>query len=146
MFFIAGVDSFGGITDFKIDAAFHAGFAFENRNANFFRNAGINGGFKDDDASFAETAPDYFARALDGTQVRRMVVVDRRRDGDDEETRAFKIFFVRRKFDRRLFDSLVADFMRRIDSRFVERDFLRVEVKTNDVYFFANATAIGIPT
>ena len=48
MQFVAGVDAFGTIAGEKIDVEFQAGNLFQNRDAIFFRRAGIDRRFVND--------------------------------------------------------------------------------------------------
>ena len=65
------------------EGASQAALALQDGDAVFFGAAGVDGGFVDDDVAGLEQFADGFAGADQGAQVRALVFVDGRRDGDD---------------------------------------------------------------
>jgi len=54
MHLVAGVDPLRGVADREVAAALQSRFGFEDRYRNLFGDPGVDGGFKDDDAPFAD--------------------------------------------------------------------------------------------
>ena len=136
MQFVAGVDAFGTVARKKIDVEFQAGTLFEHRNAIFFRRAGIHGRFVDDDIALLQGLADGLGRFNQRREIGALVLVYRRRHGDDEEVAIGEIGKFGREAQTVSFVQLfVADFQRRVATGFERFDAPRVDVKTNDRTF-----------
>ena len=94
---VAGIDAFRRIAEGEIAPAHEARCPLQQRAAYFLGYAGIDGRFEHDDRPAAEAGADQAAGAAQRAEVRVLVGVDRRRDGDDEETRHPQRFGVVRK-------------------------------------------------
>ncbi|MOA19857.1 hypothetical protein D3C78_1402640 [compost metagenome] len=81
---VARVDPLGTVAGEEVDIEAQAGYLFEHRHADFLGGAGVDGGLVDDDIALLEHLADGL-RGLDQRgEVGLLVLVDRRRHGDDE--------------------------------------------------------------
>ena len=131
MYAVTGVDALGRVADLPVLAAFEAGLLFDDGDADILRHAGVHRGLKDHDATGGEVLAHGAGRAFDGAQIRRVVRVDRRRHGDDQELRLLQAGGVRCKFHRGILDGL-AHLVGGVDAAGVFVHPLLVDVKAND--------------
>ena len=82
---VARIDALGRIADGEIAAGDEAGGPLEDRHAILFRGAGVDRRFVDDDIGLLQRPPDRLRGADEGGEVRSARLVERGRDGDDEE-------------------------------------------------------------
>lgn len=78
---LAGVDGCLGF----FAGALQAREALENRHADFFSAAGVDGGLDDHQVTGLECLADQFAGRFQVAQIRAFVGIDRRRDGNNED-------------------------------------------------------------
>ena len=130
---VAGVDPLGGVADLEVHAALQAGLLLENRHADVLSHARIDRAFEHDDAALLQIPPENPRRAFNGRKVRCVVVIHGRRHGDDVERRLLQLRLVRRKLHFRLFNYVVAHFVRRVDSSLVQVDLRLVQIEADDV-------------
>ena len=131
MYAVAGVDALRTVADFPILAALEAGFLFDDGDADVLCHAGIHRGLKDHDAAGGEVLAHGAGRAFNGAQIRRVVRIDRRGHGDDQELRFLQAGGVRCKFHRGILDGL-AHLVGGIDAVGVFVHPLFVDVKADD--------------
>ena len=131
MYAVTGVDALGRVADLPVLAALEAGFLFDDGDADVLRHAGVHRGLKDHDAAGGEVLAHGAGRALDGAQIRRVVRVDRRGHGDDQELRLLQAGGIRCKFHRGILDGL-AYLVGGVDAVGVFVHTLLIDVKAND--------------
>ena len=131
MHLVAGIDALGRIADLEL-AAPHARFPFQYGAANVLRHARIHGRLVDDDAARLQMPADDARRLLQRFEIGRLIALDRRRHGDDDERRHAQTRRIRRKVDalrRAFFRGKLAH---RIFARAAVRDLPLVTVIAND--------------
>ena len=116
---VAGIYALGGITDLEINAALETGFGFKDRHADLLGHAGINGGFKNNYASWHKIASYGAARSLYRRKIWRVIVVHRRGNGDYVKARLAQARFVGCEFNAAVLYRLVADLAGRVYAVFV---------------------------
>ena len=116
---VAGVDSLGAVADLEVGAAFEPGFFLEDRDADVFGAAGIDGGFIDDDGTGYQVPAHDLGGADDGRQVGSVVGVDGCGNCDNMEFCCLEHGFVGGEVDGGLFDDLVSYFVGGILALFV---------------------------
>ena len=129
VYLVAGIYSLGTVTDFKVRTAFKPRLFFEYRHANILGNAGINGALVYNYRAFCKISADNFARSLYRCKVGGVVVVYGSRHSNNYKPCLLELAFVRRKLDRTILNSLVADFIGRVYAVLVKLYFLCIEVK-----------------
>ena len=91
---VAGVDAFGAVAAIEVAVEAEAGVLFEERDADFFGGAGVDGGFVDDDGAFGYDLADGFGGLDQGRKVGPLSAVDRGGYGDDEDIACAQLFGV----------------------------------------------------
>ena len=87
MDFVARIDAFGTVAKLEIAPALQAGDFFQDRGTDIVRDTRIDRRFEYDDRSLGEMRCDKLAGRTNGRQIRAVLAVDRRGNGDDEESR-----------------------------------------------------------
>ena len=128
---VAGVDALGRVADLPVLAALEAGLLFDDGDADVLCHAGIHRGLKDHDAAGGEVLAHGAGRALDGAQIRRVVRVDRRGHGHDEELCLLQAGGIRCKLHRGSFEA-IAHLVGGVDAVGVFVHTLFVDVKADD--------------
>ena len=85
MHLVAGIDAFRRVADGEVLAKRKAGLALKDGHADFFGQAGIDGGFVHHHAAFAHMLTNGFACAHHGGEIRGAVVVNGRGHGHDDD-------------------------------------------------------------
>ena len=88
---IAGVDPLGRIADHEVRSSLQARGGLQHRDALLFRGAGIDGRFVHHDRPRPQRLADGSRGRKQRTQIRVIGIVDRGRNGDDEEVDALQI-------------------------------------------------------
>ncbi len=130
---VAGVDSLRRVTDFPVGAALQAGLFFDNRDAGFLGHARINRGLENNDCPFCQILSDKTGSAFNRRKVRRMVVIDRCRNRNDDEFRFPESFRICGKFHRCFSDRLVADLVCGVDAVLVFLNLRFIEVEADNL-------------
>ena len=143
MILIAGIDSFGRITDFEINAAFKTRFLFKNRNADILRYTRINRGFIYNNRAFCEVATEHLACADNGRKVGNLIGTNRSRHGYNMKPCLSQSGFIAREIDIAFLYSLVADLLRRVLAADIGLDFLIVYIKSDNINLFRKSNGNG---
>ncbi len=130
---VARIDSLGAVADLPVNAALESGLLLDNRDTGLFRDTRINGRLENNNRARLNILSDKVTRALDRRQVRRVIVIDRCRNRDNNEARILKPCGIRRKLNRRLLHGLIADLIRGVDARLVLLDFGIIEIKSDNL-------------
>ncbi len=100
MLLVARVDAFRAVTRVEIDVELETGDALEDRHADFFGAAGIDGGFVHHDVALLQHLADGLARFDQRRQVGALVLVDRRRHRDDEDAAGLEVLQLSREAEQ----------------------------------------------
>ena len=131
--FVAGVDALGGVAHLEVRAALQPGLLLEDGHADLLGHAGIDRALEDHHRARLEVPAQDAAGALDGGEVGRVVVVDRRGHRHDVEARLAELRLVGGELHRRGLDGVVAHLVRGVHARPVQRDLRGVQVEAHDV-------------
>jgi len=88
VFLVARIDAFRGVAHVKVLLPLETGLLFQNRNADFFRSAGIDRGFVDDGGALFHVLPGSGAGADQKAEVGDVGRVHRGRNGNDQKVGA----------------------------------------------------------
>ncbi len=80
---VAGVDAFGGVAGEEVAIELESADAFDDGEALFLGDAGIDGAFVDDDVALGDDFADGLAGFDEGCEVRTIIEVDGGGNGDD---------------------------------------------------------------
>ena len=131
MYAVTGVDALGRVADLPVLAALETGLLLDDGDTDILCHTGVHRGLKDHDAAGGEVLAHGAGRTLDGAQIRRVVRVDRRGYGDNQELRLLQAGSVRCKLHRGSFEAL-AHLVGGVDAVGVLVHPLFVDVKAND--------------
>ena len=143
VYFVPGIDPFRRIADLEIHAAFQPGFLLQNRNANIFRHSGIYRGFEYDNGALRQILSQQTACPFYRRQIRRMVVIHRRRNRHNMKFRLFQSGSVCGKLYLCIPYHFPAYFIGRVYSCLIQIDFLSVQIKPYHFYFFCKSYCNG---
>ena len=133
-----GIDALRAVAGVKIHVELQAGVGFQHRHAVFFGRAGIDRRFVNDDVALLQNLADGRRRLDQRREVGALVLVDRRRHGDDIDVAVGEIGEIGGVMQpRRLAQFFVADFERRVMAGFERGDARGVDVETNDLAMLA---------
>src|SRR5690606_26268953 len=88
---VAGIDAFRAIAKFEVNAAMQARRLFQLRAANFFRGAGVDGGFEHDNRARLQNRAYRSASVNKQRKIRIVFLVDRRWNGHYEKVAALEL-------------------------------------------------------
>ena len=83
MLFVTWIDTFGTVAGKEIFVELKTRLAFQYRYANLFGATRVYGRFIDDDVAFLQYTRNDLARAYQRSEIRSLVVIDRRGHRDD---------------------------------------------------------------
>ena len=146
VFFVPGVDALGAVAVGKINSGFGATFIFNNGNADFFGRAGIHRAFEDDDGAWAQILSDGGAGADQCGEIWALGLVDRSRNGDDDNAALTKSGGVGGEGHAAGSNGSVVEFTGVIAVEEQLVDTRTIDVEADDVEIFARQTARGRPT
>ena len=130
---VAGIDALGRVADVEVDLPFQAGCLFEDGNAHFLGDAGIDGRFVDDDVALLQDAADGGRGAAQRREIRLLAGVDRGGDRDDMEVRRREILGRRREAQAGRLEVAVVDLARPVVPLREFRDASGVDIETQDL-------------
>ena len=136
---IARIDALWRVADLEIHTALQAGFFLKNRHADILCDTGIDCRLKHDNRALCKILPQNAACALHRRQVRRVIVVDRRRHCHN-----MKLCFAQHggvccKRDLCRLDHLVAHLVCGVYPRLIKLNLCGVQIKTHHFYFFGKS-------
>ena len=144
---VARVDALGRVAEREVRPALEAGRLLEDGPADLLGHARVDRRLVDDDRALAEGLPHRLGRALDRGEVRDVVVVDRRGDGDDEEGAPRERLQVARHVERRCLEHLAGHLVVAVVAAAELVHLLLVDVEADGAgNLRANASATGSPT
>ena len=88
---VAGIDALGAVAGKEVAVELQARHALEDRHADLFGAPRVHGRLVDHDRAAAQCRADGLARPYQRAQVRPLVLIDRRRHGDDEDLAALEL-------------------------------------------------------
>lgn len=131
--FVAGVDTLRGVADLEVNAALQSTLLLQNGHAYVLGDAGIDSRLVNNDGTGFQVCTQGFRSTYDGRQVGSLVAIHGRWYRYDMESGILKCRGVACEFDIRLMNSLVADFLCRIDTSFILSDLMLVDVEAEDL-------------
>lgn len=82
---VAGVDALGAVAGKEVNIELETGVLFQQRNADFFRGAGIDRGFVNDDGTLGHDLADSFRGLDQGGEIGALGAINRGRHGNDKD-------------------------------------------------------------
>jgi len=115
---VAGVDALRRVAHGEVRAVFEAAVLLHDRHADFFGQPRVDRGLVADDNALGHVGAHGVARAHDGSEIRRVVAVDGRGNGHDDDGAVFQDCRIRGKADFGRLEPVFGHFPRVIVSRF----------------------------
>lgn len=128
---VTGVYALGAVRYLPVGTTLETGFLLYNRDADVLSDARVDRGLEADYRAGPEVLSDGTARPLHGAQVGRGVIVDGRRDRDDNEARLPELGRVGAEFHRGVLDC-PAHLVGGVNPVLIFVDALLVDVKADD--------------
>ena len=131
---VSGVNSFGRITNLKINTALQTGLTLNDRQTYIFGYTGINGGLKDYNRAFGQIPTNDFTCTDNGSKIGSVVLINGGRNCNDMEFCLLQIGFDGTKHYACLFDSIVTNFVCRVFTILIKLDLCFVQIKAYNLY------------
>ena len=141
MYLISRIDSFRGISDLEIHPTFQSGFLLENRYADILCYTGIHSRFVNNNRTFLQIFSYRMACPFHRRKIRRLVLINRRRNSDDNEFCILQFCRISSKLNGSIFQSLIPYFLRKINPFLVKFQFFFIRIKTDYLCFFSESNS-----
>lgn len=130
---VTGIDALRRVADLEVHATFEPRLLLKDGYAHVLGDAGVDGRLVDDDGAGLEMLTEGPGGPFHRREVRRLVLVHRRRHGHDVEARLLELGRVGGELDRRPRDRRVADLVSWVNAGLVFLNFCLVEVVADDL-------------
>ena len=131
MHLVAWIDTLGAISDLPVNTAFQTRLFLNDRDTDIFGHAGVDGGFVNNNTPWHNVPTDYTAGILHRLKIRSLVVLDRRRNSNNQELAFRQPLLIRSKVYGRSLNCLIPNLMGGVNTVLVLRYPLLVVVKAN---------------